>query len=184
MESKGRRALRAAAPGTIPAETVNPSATAPDEATPAEELIPPEVPVDVAVPVATVAALPRVDTLAAAAKNASGAEVFDFGREVFAALVQSQTAAARGLEALSVEVTGLAISGIDAATRTATDMLGVKTLSDAIEVNAGFTRSSFDALVGSSAKLSELGMKLATEASQPILTQLGKSWIKAVRLAF
>jgi hypothetical protein len=25
---------------------------------------------------------------------------------------------------------------------------------------------------------------LATEASQPILTQLGKSWIKAARLAF
>ena len=85
---------------------------------------------------------------------------------------------------MSVEVTGLAISGIDTATRTATDMLGVKTLSDAIEVNAGFTRSSFDALVGGSAKLSELGMKLATEASQPILTQLGKSWVKAARLAF
>ena len=184
MESKGRRALRAAAPGTIPAQTVNPTAAAPDEAAPAEELIPPEVPVDVTVPVATVAAPPRVDTLASAAKNASGPEVFDFGREVFAALVQSQTAAARGLEALSVEVTGLAISGIDAATRTATDMLGVKTLSDAIEVNAGFTRSSFEALVGGSAKLSELGMKLATEASQPILTQLGKSWIKATRLTF
>ena len=135
-------------------------------------------------PVVTVAAPPSVDALAAAAKNASGEEVADFGREVFAALVQSQTAVARGLEALSVEVTGLALSGIDAATRTATDMLGVKTLSDAIEVNAGFTRSSFDALVGRSAKLSELGMKLATEASQPILTQLGKSWIKAARLAF
>jgi hypothetical protein len=183
MESKGRRALRAAAPGTIPAETVNPTAAAQDEATPAEELIPPEVPVEVTVPVATVAAPPRVDMLTAAAKNASGAEVFDFG-QVFAALVQSQTAMARGLEALSVEVTGLAISGIDAATRTATDMLGVKTLSDAIEVNAGFTRSSFEALVGGSAKLSELGMKLATEASQPILTQLGESWIKATRLTF
>ena len=56
MESKGRRALRAAAPGTIPAETVNPTVAAQDEATPAEELIPPEVPVEVTVPVATVAA--------------------------------------------------------------------------------------------------------------------------------
>ncbi len=145
MESKGRRAMRAAAPGAIPAETVNLAATSPDAGKPvegpAQEFIP-EPP------------------------------------------VESQTALARGLEAMSVEVTGLAISGIDAATRTATDMLGVKTLSDAIEVNAGFTRSSFDALVGGSAKLSELGMKLATEASQPILTQLGKSWVKAARLAF
>ncbi len=187
MESKGRRAVRAAAPGAIPAETVNLAATSPDAGKPvegpAQEFVP-EPPVEVAAPVVTVAAPPRVDTLAAAAKNASGEEVADFGREVFAALVKSQTALARGLEAMSVEVTGLAISGIDAATRTATDMLGVKTLSDAIEVNAGFTRSSFDALVGGSAKLSELGMKLATEASQPILTQLGKSWVKAARLAF
>ncbi len=188
MESKGRRALRAAAPGTIPAETVTLTATSPGAGKPvegpAEEFIPAGAPVEVVAPVVTGAAPPGSEELAAAAKNASRDEVADFGREVFAALVQSQTAVARGLEAMSVEVTGLAISGIDAATRTATDMLGVKTLSDAIEVNAGFTRSSFDALVGGSAKLSELGMKLATEASRPILTQLGKSWIKAARLTF
>ena len=187
MESKGRRAVRAPPPGAIPVETVNLAATSPDAGKPvegpAQEFVP-ESAVEVSAPVVTVAAPPRLDTLAVAAKKASGEEVADFGREVFAALVQSQTALARGLEAMSVEVTELAISGIDAATRTATDMLGVKTLSDAIEVNAGFTRSSFDALVGGSAKLSELGMKLATEASQPILTQLGKSWFKAARLAF
>ena len=188
MESKGRRAVRAAAPGTIPAETVKLAAASPAAGNsvegPAEELIAAEAPVEVVAPVATVAAPPSVGALVAAAKNASGEEVADFGREVFAAIVQSQTAVARGLEALSVEMTGLAISGIDAATRTATDMLGVKTLADAIEVNAGFTRSSFEAVVGGSGKLSELGMKLATEASQPILTQLGKSWIKAARRAF
>ena len=187
MESKGRRAGRAAAPGAIPAEAVNRTSTSPGAEqpveVPAKEFIPAEASVELVAPVVAVAAPPRDDTLAAGAKNSSG-EVADFSREVFAALVQSQTAVARGLEALSVEATGLAISGIDAATRTATDMLGVKTLSDAIEVNAGFTRSSFDALVGGSAKLSELGMKLATEASRPILTQLGKSWIKAARLAF
>jgi hypothetical protein len=182
MESKGRRALRASAPGTVKSETVKPTATSPGSEkqveVAAEEFIPAKLPVEV-MAVARMPAPPIRDMLPTAAKNASGEEVADFGREVFAALVQSQSAVARGLEALSVELTGLAISGIDAATRTAKNMLGVKTLSDAIEVNAGFTRSSFDALVGGSAKLSELGMKLATEASQPILTQLGKSWIKA-----
>ena len=129
--------------------------------------------------------IPRsVEAPAETAKNASSEDLADFGREAFAAVVQSQAAVARGLEALSAEMAGLALSGIDAAARTATDMLAVKTLSDAIEVNAGFTRSSFDALVGGSAKLSELGAKLAAEASQPILTQLGKGWIKAARLAF
>jgi len=187
MESKGRRTVRAM-PVADPAEAMNAAATSPVADTPveapAEEAMPVADPAEVVAPVASAAPPSSVTAPVALAKSASGEELAELGREVFAALVQSQTAVARGLEALSAEVTGLAISGIDAATRTATDMLGVKTLSDPIEVNAGFTRSSFDALVGGSAKLSELGMKLATEASQPILTQLGKSWIKAARFAF
>jgi hypothetical protein len=111
-------------------------------------------------------------------KSPSADELAHFGRDACAALAQSHAALARGLEVLSEEMAGLALSGIDRATRTATKMLSVKTLSDAIEVNAGFTCGSLDALIGSSAKLSELGVKLAVEASEPILTQFGKGWIK------
>ena len=149
---------------------------------PAEALISP--PAENLVDVATHIAPPGVEALVGSAGRASSEDLADLGRDTFAALVQSQTAMARGLEALSAELAGLALSGIDATARTATDMLAVKTLSDAIEVNAAYTRSSFVALVGSSAKLSELGAKLAAEASQPILTQLGKGWIKAARFAF
>jgi hypothetical protein len=193
MVSKGRRTSRAAGPSTNPVEAA-PSAKTPRGAakpleSPARETISAEPPAGVVVPAAMVPAAismapPTVETLDGRAKSPSSEDLADFGREAFAALVQSQTAVARGLEALSAELAGLALSGIDAAARTATDMLAVKTLSDAIEVNAGFTRNSFDALVGGSAKLSELGAKLAAEASQPILTQLGKSWIKAARRAF
>ena len=155
MESKGRRPPR---PSATPVEAVL-SAAAP--VTPRCVEAPTETP-----------------------KRTSSEDIAAFGREAFAAVVQSQTAVARGLEALSAEMAGLVLSGIDAAARTATDMLAVKTLSDAIEVNAEFTRSSLDAVVGGSAKLSELGARLAAEASQPILTQLGKSWIKASGFAF
>ncbi len=188
MESKGRRASRAAEPSTKPVEAMPPAETPPEAAKPvvgpAEEVISAKPPAEVVMPLATSMAPPSVEALAETAKSASSEDLADFGREAFAAFVQSQTAVARGLEALSAELAGLALSGIDAAARTATDMLAVKTLSDAIEVNAGFTRSSFDALVGGSAKLSELGAKLAADASQPILTQLGKGWIRAARLAF
>jgi len=188
MESKGRRSSRRAGPNTNPVEAVLPAETPPGSAKPAESaaeaLISAKSPAEVVMPGATSMALPNVEALAETAKSDSSEHLADFGREAFAAFVQSQTAMARGLEALGVELAGLALSGIDAAARTATDMLAVKTLSDVIEVNAGFTRSSFDALVGGSAKLSELGVKLAAEASQPILTQLGESWIKAARLAF
>jgi hypothetical protein len=187
MESKGRRALRGTAPSTNPVKAAPPDGASPEPAIPVEgpvEKLAPAEPSAEVVGRAISPALPLVETPAGRAKSASSEELADFGRETFAAFVQSQTAVARGLEALSAELAGLALSGIDAAARSATNMLAVKTLSDAIEVNAGFTRSSFDALVGGSAKLSELGAKLAAEASQPILTQLGKSWIRATRLAF
>ena len=132
-----------------------------------------EPPAEGAMPTATSMAAPSVEALAETAKRASSKDLAGFGCEAFAALVQSQTAVARGLEALGAELTGLALSTIDTATRAATDLLAVRTLSDASEVNAGFGRNSFVALVGGSAKLSELGAKLAAEASQPILKQLG-----------
>jgi hypothetical protein len=129
-------------------------------------------------PTANPIASPSSEALAYPAKDLSSEDLVDFGRQAVAALVQSQTAVARGLEALSAELTGLALCGIDAAARAAADMLTVKTLPDAIEVNAGFSRRSFDAFVSGYAKLSELGAKLATEAARPILTQMGKGWIK------
>lgn len=188
MESKGRRASRAVGPSMNPAEAVPPAETPPGAAkpveSPTEELISAKPPAEVVIPAATSMAPPSVEARAETVKSASSENLAVFGREAFAALVQSQTAVARGLEALSAELAGLALSGIDAAARTATDMLRVKTLADAIEVHTGFTRSSFDTLVDGSAKLSELGTKLAAEASQPILTQLGKGWIKATRFAF
>jgi hypothetical protein len=188
MESKGRRVARAAGPNTTPADVSSESETSPEATkpveSPAQEFSPADPPADVAVAAAVAMAPPSAEAPAVVAKGSSSEDLADIGREAFAALVQSQKAVARGLEALTAEMTGLAISGIDVAARTATDMLGVKTLSDAMEVNVGFTRSSFDTLLGGSAKLSELGVKLATEASQPILTQLGRSWIKAARFAF
>ena len=188
MESKGRRVARAAGPSATPVEVSSQSETSPEPAKPAEslaeEFTPAEPLAAVPIPATAAMALPSAEAPAAVAKGASSDNLADFGREAFAALFQSQTAVARGLEALTAEMTGLAISGIDVAARTATDMLGVKTLSDAMEVNAGFTRNSLDTLFGGSAKLSELGVKLATEASHPILMQLGRSWIKAARLAF
>ena len=188
MESKGRRTGRAAGPNMNPVEAPPSPGTPPGAArpleSPAREPMSAELPSQVAVPAAISMAPSTVESLAGRATSASSEDFAEFGREAFAAFVQSQTAVVRGLEALSAELTGLAFSRIDAAARTATDMLAVKTLSDAIEVNAGFTSSSFEALVGGSAKLSELGAKLAAEASQPILTQLGKSWIKAARRAF
>jgi Phasin protein len=189
METRGRRAPRAAGPVGAPTEPVKPIeapavaaeqvAASTDAWKSTEALIdaakPPEIEADFASTGGTLPPPPSANALPSIAKNSSPEDLAHFGRDAFAALVQSQTALARGLEAMSVEMAGLALSGIDTAARAATKMLGVKTLSDAIDVNAGFACSSLDALVGGSAKLSELGVKLATETSRPFLHSWGKA---------
>ena len=96
-------------------------------------------------------------------------------RQAWAAMSEAQAAAARGFEAMLGELSAFAKTEIAAATEGATALLGVKTLSEAVEVNLGYARRSFDALVGSSAKLSEIGAKTASDASRPILSRLGES---------
>ena len=77
------------------------------------------------------------------------------------------------MEALVREMTTFTRSEMAAAADSATAILGVKTFAEAVEVNLGYARRSFDALIGSAAKLSEIGVKAAAEASRPILSRLG-----------
>jgi hypothetical protein len=194
METKGRRTVRASGATEAPAPPLKPVEAPPpangaseaEPPKPAEMLVEPgksaETAVDLAVAAATAPPTPSIGALAPAPRSANLDSPKHFEGDASAALAQSQAALARGLEALSAEMAGMALSGMNVLARTATKMLAVKTLSDAIEVNAGFTCSSFETLVGGSAKLSELGVKLAAETSQPLFGQLARGWSKAARL--
>jgi hypothetical protein len=194
METKGRRSVRASGATEPPAVPFKP-VEAPPPANGAGEVEPPkptemlaeasksaESAVDLVAAAATPAPTPSIGASPGATKRPNPDSPGHFEGDAGAALAQSQAALARGLEALSAEMAGLALSGMDVLARTATKLLAVKTLSDAIEVNAGFTCSSLETLVGGSAKISELGVKLAAETSQPLLGQLARGWGKAARL--
>jgi hypothetical protein len=193
METKGRRSVRASGPTEAPAAPFKPVAAPPpangasevETPKPAELLVEAgkstETAVELAAAAAAVTPTLSIGALPPAPKNANPDAPRHVEGDATAALAQSQAALARGLEALSAEMAGLALSGIDVLARTATKLLAVKTLSDAIEVNAGFTCSSLETLVGGSAKLSELGVKLAAETSQPFLGQLARGWSTAAR---
>jgi Phasin protein len=189
MESKGRRASRRAAPIGVPAEPAEATeirASAAEPSEPVFEARPPAEP-----------SLERVEPMETAAEPGAVAEVNANGgtakpelvplpvtgpeRDTLAPWIQMQAALARGLEAMSEEMAGLALKSMDATASAATKLLAVKTLSDAVAVNAGFTCSNFNALLGGSARLSELGVRLAAETSQPLLSQFGGAWIKTTR---
>ena len=96
--------------------------------------------------------------------------------EPWSVVTEAQSALARGFEAAATEVGGLTRAGMATTTEAATAMLGAKTLAEAIEINAGYARRGFDAMLGGAAKLSEIGVKAATDASRPILDRIGESW--------
>jgi hypothetical protein len=170
METKGKRSARIApppenpVPQAVPAET--PIQIQPHEAAEPDSVVGPSRP-DVAVQRRT-SLVPTI--------TATCAGLVDFGGKTLVAVEESRAAMARGFDALSEEMAGLARCGIETVTRTAIEMLGVKSFSDAIAVNASFARASFDNWIGGSAKFSELGVKLAVESSRPFLAPLGESW--------
>jgi hypothetical protein len=194
METKGRSSLRASGPTEPPARPVKPvealrpgkGLKAAEPSSPAESPVESgpttETAVNLVAAAEWMAPPPNIALLQPAPRNSNSEQMERLENNGAAALAQSQAALARGLEALSAEMAGLALTGMNELARTATKLLAVKTLADAIEVNAGFTRNSIDALVTGSAKLSELGMKLAAETSQPLLSQLGRGWSKSARL--
>jgi hypothetical protein len=168
METKRTRSRRIAPPPENPIPQAVPAETAiqvqPYKAAEPEPAVAPSRP-DVAMQRGT-SLVPTI--------SATRGEVADFGWKALVAVEESRAAMARGFDALSEEMVGLARCGIDTVTRTAIEMLAVKTFFDAIAVNSSFARASFDNWIGGSAKFSELGVKLAVESSRPFLAHLGE----------
>lgn len=168
METRGRRTPRMTAPADAAAPEGAPEANPIRVDKLVEEpLAPPEMIVQRMSPLVQViatrpgpAALPAVD----------------IGRDIFDVFVDSRAALARGVESISDEIAGLARHSIDATARTAIQMLGVKTWADAIAINTGFARTGFNHWLDSSAKVSELGVKLAVESSKPFVAKFGQLW--------
>ena len=148
------------------------------EAVPAEvvEAIPALAPetATAAVALETAAAETIAETSAKTAETAVQATAS--ADDTWAAWAESSSALARGFEALATELTGMTRSGIDAATDAAKAMIGAKTLADAVEINTNLARRSFDAVIEGAAKISEIGVKAATEASRPVLNRLEETW--------
>ena len=180
METRGKRATRPVGPAAIPSPATMPGAPASpivapgeaetaggSEAGPAAGATGPEpsAPPEVLTP-----GLPMA--LPAPGPNPVPGAI---GRETLAMLAEWRAALSHGLDALGEEAAALARGSIEVTARTAVDMLAVRTWSDALAVNAGFARASFDNWLGGSARFSELGAKLAIESWHPLIARLGKS---------
>jgi len=108
-----------------------------------------------------------------AAKNFDELAAFNKGN--FDAFVAAGTAAAKGFETLSQQVIAYNQKAVEASVATTKALLGCKTMQDVVEVQTDLTRKSFDEWLAEGTKLSELTVKVANEAAEPINSRLSEA---------
>jgi hypothetical protein len=140
-------------------------------------------PIAAAVPTAEPAALPAntagpVVSLPAPARrrmqNAADA-MFTNYRSAMTAVGESQRAVASGIKDLALEVTDLASTNLTAAGESAAALIGARNVAAAFEIQLDFARRSLETMLTGSARLSEIGVRLANEAARPIVAPLAET---------
>lgn len=92
----------------------------------------------------------------------------DLSRDNLAAMTKANLALSEGLQAIGHEILAYATSTLESASQTATALLGAKTLDEVIQLNSDLAKSALGTMVERSAKLSEMGVALASETFAPL----------------
>ena len=90
------------------------------------------------------------------------------GQGNFEAVVHANQVLAKGAEVISKELMEIAQASFESAATAAKAYFGAKTLQDVLKLNSEFAKLSLDSFLTNSAKLSDLGVKVANEAFAPI----------------
>lgn len=101
------------------------------------------------------------------------------GQEQMDALMKSTQIFAKGMEDIMKAYMDLAQSASVKSQEAAQNMMACKTLNELTEAQTKFAQSSFDEFMTGATKMSEMSVKVATEAMEPINDQLGKAMKKA-----
>jgi phasin family protein len=95
-----------------------------------------------------------------------------FSKENLDAYVTAGTTVAKGFETISRAWVSFAQETFDAGAQVAKALLTAKTLREAVDVQTDFAKTTFDKLVSEGTKVSEISVKVANEAAEPISARL------------
>lgn len=93
-------------------------------------------------------------------------------KETVDAVLASGNILAKGFEELSKSVIAFTQSQLEQSVSVAKAAIGVKTLKELVDLQTEYARSSFDALVAETTKVSELSVKVANEAAEPLTARV------------
>ena len=120
------------------------------------------------------------DHVAAAIKAGSEAfkgyeDVVSYGKDNVDAVMKSNAIFVQGVQDLNSALFGLAQASLENSVTATKKMLGCKTPKDVLDAQAELARTNFAAALEDSRKISELTVKIADAASQPITKQVNKT---------
>lgn len=99
-------------------------------------------------------------------------EAAEFGRGNMEALSKSAQAYVSGVQDLSRQTVAMAQGLTDQALEGAKALSGVRSLKEAVEIQAGLARAAFERTVSDSAKLQETALKVAERSFAPLSARM------------
>lgn len=105
------------------------------------------------------------------------------GKDNVEAIVKSSQILAKAAEELNKAISTFAQSSMELNVQAGQALLGVKSLQDLVEVQQELARSSFDHFVTGSSKISDMAMKVANEALEPIQSRVSVTMEKLGKAA-
>lgn len=104
-----------------------------------------------------------------------------FSKENMDAYVVAATTFAKGAEAGGKAWLSFIQETMDAGAQVAKSMLAAKTLREAVDVQTDFAKTTFDKMVAEGTKLSEISVKVANEAAEPISARVNAALEKILK---
>lgn len=99
------------------------------------------------------------------------------GKEGFDATVRSFGEMNKGFQAIAAEVTDYSKKAFEDSTRAFEQLMGAKSIEQAIEIQSTYAKKAYDAYVAEMSKLGEMYAGLAKDAYKPVEAALGKKLI-------
>lgn len=95
-------------------------------------------------------------------------DVTQISKDNVDALVRSSQILAKSAEQISRAIAGFAQSSLEMSAQAGQAVLGVKTISDLIELQSEYARNSMDHFIAGTSKITDISVKVANEAIEPI----------------
>ena len=98
----------------------------------------------------------------------TGEEFRKIGKDGFDAAVRSFGEVNKGFQAITAEVTDYSKKAFEESTRAFQQLIGAKSIEQAIEIQSQFAKKTFEAYVAQMSKLGEMYVGLAKDAYMPV----------------